>query len=79
MDVPKDKYCSCNVTLETCWAFYIELEPLDDERTAFMFWRGDKPLKGFTADKQRVRDIRPGDSVGFNGKLRKVARVQIYR
>lgn len=78
-EVPRDQHCSSNVTIETCWAFCVYLEPLEGLRTAFMFWRGDKPLKGFNHDKPRVRDLRPGDAVVFEGFRRKVKRVEIYR
>ena len=79
MDVPKNRYCSPTVTLETCYAFYVELEPLEDLRTQFMFWRGDKKPGGLTIYKQRIRDLRAGDTIVFEKFRRTVARVEIFR
>ncbi|HBE67109.1 MAG TPA: hypothetical protein DDW52_03070 [Planctomycetaceae bacterium] len=62
-DVPKDRYCSFRVTLETASAFYVELEPLEGLRTQFVFWRGDPLPESFRARKARIRDLRPGDRV----------------
>lgn len=78
-DIPKDKYCSPNVDIANCNAFYVHLEPMGDERTAFMFWRGDKPPAGFRCWKRSIRSLRPGDPVVYNGKRRVVASVMIYR
>jgi hypothetical protein len=76
-EIPKDRYCRSNVTIDNCSAFYVELEPLEDMRFQFMFWNCDKPPKGFSHDKARTRDLRPGDTVVFEGFRRKVKSVQI--
>jgi hypothetical protein len=78
-DVSKDRYASSNVTLENCNAFYVHLEPLEGLRTQFMFWRGDRMPAGLKIFKRRMRDLRPGDQIVYNGMRRKVATVQIYR
>ena len=78
-DVPKDRYCSFRVTLETASAFYVELAPRDGQRTQFMFWRTAPPPESFSASKSRIRDLRPGDLVEYQGVVRTVLRVSIYR
>ena len=77
--VPKDRYSGPNATIENCYAFYVELEPLEGIRYQFMFWRGEKMPSGLTIFKQRIRDVRPGDVVIFEKFRRTVARVQIFR
>jgi hypothetical protein len=79
MNVPKNRYCSPNVSLENCHAFYIELEPLEGLRTQFMFWRDDKRPAGLTIFKRRIRDLRAGDTILFEKFRRTVARVEIFR
>ncbi len=78
-DVPKDRYCSSRVDLETASAFYVELEPLVGMRTQFMFWRQDKPPVGLRIFASRIRDLRPGDKVVYQGFERVVSSVQVYR
>ncbi|MEO8270300.1 MAG: hypothetical protein ABI557_11315 [Aureliella sp.] len=77
--VTRDRYCSPNVTLETAWAIYVELEPLAELRCAFMFWKGDRMQPGLTIDKPRIRDLRPGDTLVLDGWKRLVEKVEIYR
>lgn len=78
-NVPKDRYCSPHVDLESASAFYVELEPLAGMRTQFMFWRQDKPPDELQISKPRIRDLRPGDNLVFMGFRRVVRTVQIYR
>ncbi len=78
-ELPKDRYCSFRVTLETASALYVELEPLAGMRTQFMFWWCDPVPDGFLAGKPRIRDLRPGDIVEFQGFKRVVIHVSIYR
>ena len=77
--ITRDRYCSPNVTLETAWAIFVELEPFHDMRTAFMFWKADVLPPGLEIDKPRIRDLRPGDAVVFEVWRRTVVRVEIYR
>ncbi len=78
-ELPKDRCCSPNVTAETAWAVFVELEPFENFRTAFMFWKGDRKAPQFKSRKARIRDLRPGDVVVFEGWRRKVAKIEIYR
>ena len=78
-NVPKDRYCSPSVDLESASAFYVELEPMAGMRTQFMFWRQDKPPSELRIDKPRIRDLRPGDELVFMGFKRIVRAVKIYR
>jgi hypothetical protein len=57
-EVPQDRYCRPNVTIDDYSAFYVELEPLEDMRYQFMLWDCDKPPKGFRHDHPRTRDPR---------------------
>lgn len=77
--ITRDRYCSPNVTLETAWAIFIELERFEGQRWEFMFWKGDPRPAGLLIEKPRIRDLRPGDTVVFNGWRRKVLRVEIFR
>ncbi len=77
--VLRDRYCSPFVGLENCSALYIELEPLDDQRCQFMYWRGLKSAPPLECSKPRLRDLRPGDRVVFDGWKRKVRLVLVYR
>ena len=77
--ISRDRYCSPNVTLETAWAVFVELERFEDHRWEFMFWRGEKLPAGLEISHPRIRDLRPGDTVVFNGWRRKVVRVEIFR
>ena len=78
VEVPKERYAG-PVTIETCHAFYVELEPLEGLRTQFMFWRHDRRPKRLTIFKPRIRDLRPGDMIIFEGIRRRVRYVQIFR
>ncbi|MFN3192698.1 MAG: hypothetical protein ACE361_19455 [Aureliella sp.] len=78
--VSRDRYCSPRVSLETCEALLIELEPLSDLRFEYMFWRGlctSPPMKSET--KPRLRDLRPGDEVVVEGFRRIVRVVKVFR
>ncbi len=77
--ISRDRYCSPNVTLESAWAIFVELERFEDHRWEFMFWRGDKKSPELRIFKPRIRDLRPGDIVVFNGWRRTVVRVEIFR
>ncbi len=77
--VTRDRYCSERVDLENCHALYIELEKLEDLRFQFMYWRGLNTSPPLTSDKKRLRDLRPGDVVFFEGRLRAVRVIQIFR
>ena len=77
--VTRDRYCSPLVDLESCYALYIELEPLEDLRFQFMYWRGIDSSPKLETTKARMRDLRPGDVVTFEGWRRVVKIVQIYR
>ena len=77
--ITRDRYCSPSVTIETCYALFIVLEPLEDLRTTFMFWRNTQPTPPFKGAKPRLRDLRPGDQVVVEGWRRKIAKVEIYR
>ncbi len=77
--ITRDHYCSPNVTLETAWAIYVELEPLAELRSAFMFWKGDPRPVGLVIDRPRIRDLRPGDAIVVDCWRRLVVRVEIYR
>lgn len=77
--ITRDRYCSPNVTLETAWAIYVELEPFENHRWQFMFWRGDPLPAGLKIDKPRFRDLRPGDTVVFGEWKRTVTKVEIFR
>lgn len=79
MDVPKHQHCSPNVTLESCHAFYVELEPLEGMRYQFMFWRNDKRPRDLTIYRPRIRDLRPGDVVVYEKFRRTVKLVEIFR
>ena len=77
--ISRDRYCSPNVTLETAWAIYVELEPLAELRCAFMFWKDDPRPVGLIIDKPRIRDLRPGDTIVLDGWTRVVGKLEIYR
>ena len=77
--ITRDRYCSPNVTLETAWAIFVELEPLAELRCAFMFWKGDPRPAELTIDKPRIRDLRPGDEIVMDGWRRLVVKVEIFR
>lgn len=79
MNVPEHQHCSPIVTLESCYAFYVELEPLEGMRYQFMFWRDDKRPRELTIFKPRNRDLRPGDVVVFGKLKRTVKLVEILR
>lgn len=78
-DVPKDRYCSPYVSLETASAIYVEVEPLCDMRHQFMFWKNNRLPEGLVIFAARIRDLRPGDRIVFQGFERRVLLVQIYR
>lgn len=67
MDPPgitRDRYCRPNVTIEDCAALFIQLEPLEDLRCDFKFWRGRTSDVSFRSSTvKRLRDLRPGDVV----------------
>ena len=78
--VTRDRYCRANVTIEHCAALFIQLEPLEGARCDFMFWRGLKTDVAFVSRSvKRLRDLRPGDSVEYQGLRRTVCRVEIFR
>ena len=83
MDPPgitRDRYCRSNVTIESCAALFIELEPLEDLRCCFMFWRGYPFDTAFQSSRiKRLRDLRPGNQVLCDGRHRTIKRVEIYR
>ena len=77
--VTRDRYCSPAVDLESCHALYIELEQLEDLRFQFMYWRGLNTSPPLQTDKARLRDLRPGDVVVFEGWRRVVRVVRVFR
>lgn len=77
--VTQDRYCSSNINLENCAALYIELERYEEFRFQFMYWRGLNSAPKLKSDKPRMRDLRPGDVVQFDGWRRVVKIVQVYR
>ncbi len=77
--ITRDRYCSPNVTLESAWAIFVELERFENHRWEFMFWRNDKKPPGLRIFKPSIRDLRPGDTIVFDGWRRKVVRVEIFR
>lgn len=77
--IPRDRYCAANISLESCSALFVELEPDGEERTQFMFWRHRAPFREFCFAGNRIRDLKPGDSVVHRGKQRRVRVVKIFR
>ena len=78
--VIRDRYCSPKVTVESCYALLIELEPADGARTHYMYWRGDRETPGMKSEtKGSIRELRPGDTVFVEGRKRTVKIVQVYR
>ena len=68
-----------NVTLDSCHALQLHLEPRRNEVSRrVIIWRGgraDFRLVG----RERLRDVRAGDEVIFQGRSERVVGVEIYR
>ena len=77
--VTRDRYCSPLVNLENCHALYVELERFEDKRFQFMYWRRIDSSPQLQTNKKRMRDLRPGDIVVFEGWKRVVRLVQVFR
>lgn len=78
--ITRDRYASPTVTIETCHAirFYFQPGPDGSERVAIV-WR-DSPSRVRPVESgKRLRDLRPGDRVLFNGNEETLIAVEIYR
>ena len=71
--VTRDRFCSPSVSLESCHAILITVKSLEDVRCEYMFWRDDaKRIACRCQNRQRIRDLRPGDKIVVDGWLRQV-------
>ena len=74
-----NEHAARNVTLDTCHALQLHLEPRRSEVSrSVIIWRGgraDFRLVG----RSRLRDVQAGDEVVYQGRPERVVAVEIYR
>jgi hypothetical protein len=75
-EIGRDRHVRPSVTLENCDAILLYLEP--DKMSSIVVWR-DGPKLVETEGRKPIRQIRAGDVIKFNGELREVFGVEIYR
>ena len=68
-----------NVTLDTCHALQFHLAPhVNEVSRSVIIWRGSRADYRLVG-RERLRDVRPGDEVIFQGQAERVVGVEIYR
>lgn len=79
-NIARDRYCSPNVTIETCHAILLHFQELKGAVPRLMVWRQDQHRPKFQSrTKKRIRDLRTGDVIVLEGRIRKIIAVEIYR
>ncbi len=79
-NIARDRYCSANVTIENCHAILLHFKDLKGAVPRLMVWRKDTQRPKIKCEaKKRVRDLRTGDVVVVEGRIRKIIAVEIYR
>ena len=68
-----------NVTLDTCHALQFHLEPRRNEVSrSVIIWRGSRADFRLVG-RERLRDVRTGDEVVYQGRPELVIEVEVYR
>ena len=73
--VTREQYCTQGTNLDNCHALRITIE----QTYQVMVWRDRGQPKITCESKPRVRDLRPGDEVKFEGRRWTVKAVEIFR
>ena len=77
-DLPRSQYCRADVTIENCESLLFEFETEGPTSRQIIVARGQKStLKPI--EKDRIRDLRPGDKVELDGEERTITKVEIHR
>ena len=78
--VSRSRDISQEVTLDNCHAIQFYFEPEGDAAaSSLIVWR-DGPKHTRPLDKsKRLRDMRPGDVLFFNGRTLTIRQLEIYR
>ena len=79
-NIARDRYCRSNVTIENCHAILLHFKELKGAVPRLMVWRQDTQRPTIKCEtKNRIRDLRTGDVVVLEGRIRKIIAVEIYR
>ncbi len=74
-----NEHAARNVTLDTCHALQFHLEPRRNEVSrSVIIWRGSR-ADFRLVERERLRDVRAGDDVVYQGQVERVVEVEIYR
>ena len=74
-----NEHAARNVTLDTCHALQFHLTPHENEVSrGVIIWRGSRADLRLVG-RERLRDVRPGDEVIYQGRPERVVSVEIYR
>ena len=76
-EIPLNSECNPTQTLDTAHALQIQLAPSEPWRSVIVWRDGVKPLK--PVQKKRLRDLRPGDAVIYQGRQETIQAVEVYR
>jgi len=75
--IPLNSECTPTQTLENAYALQFQLAPPEPWRSLIVWRDGPKPFK--PVEKRRLRDLRPGDTVIYQGRRETICAVEIYR
>ena len=74
-----NEHAARNVTLDTCHALQFHLAPHRNEVSrSVIIWQGSRADLRLVG-RERLRDVRPGDEVIYQGRPERVVSVEIYR
>ena len=74
-----NEHAARNVTPDTCHALQLHLEPRRNEVSRnVIIWRGSRADFRLIG-RERLRDVRAGDEVIYQGRAERVVSVEIYR
>ena len=77
--MPLNEHAARNVTLDTCHALRFHLEPRRNEVSrSVIIWRGSR-VDFRLIGRERLRDVRAGDEVIYQGQPELVVGVEVYR
>jgi hypothetical protein len=72
-----NEQCNPRQTLDSAHALQFRLAPPQPWRSVIVWRDGHKPIRPLT--KKRLRDLRPGDVVTYEGQRETIYAVEIYR
>ena len=73
------EHAARNVTLDTCHALQLHLAPHPNEFSrSVIIWRGSRADFRLVG-RERLRNVRAGDEVIYQGRAERIVSVEIYR